>query len=318
VLTERIAQRAKAGDLIELEIAVKHLAGETATLPAAIPAELEKGPVRVAIERDDRRAAPPTPTPLVGDPTHATTLLKVPLVVLSTSTARQEFTVPPMRVVLLRKGGGDLFVCTTAHTLQIDQPIASTPDPKVRPNPPTVSQITRDERMQLIALWSAGALLAGVALTLVWLWIARRPKPAPPPPPPPKPWVVATQRIRDARAAYGAGSIDTKPYYDALSDALREYLGRLYGFDGLELTTDEIVARLRRVPSVSLPFHDIVSFLGACDLVKFAGQRPDDQTATIAAQAAIDIVQVTAPFGGGGTLHDDRSNDANASDGGPA
>ena len=38
---------------------------------------------------------------------------------------------------------------------------------------------------------------------------------------------------------------DNRPFYFAVSEVIRDYLGARYGFDSLEMTTDELVAELQ-------------------------------------------------------------------------
>ena len=50
-----------------------------------------------------------------------------------------------------------------------------------------------------------------------------------------------------AWARYGfLENADNRPFYFAVSEVIREYLGARFGFDSLELTTDELMAELRR------------------------------------------------------------------------
>jgi hypothetical protein len=291
-LVEKIEPRAKAGDLVHLEIAVRHLAGESATLPADLP-KLVEGEVRVADDGTFGRGEVPKPSPVPGDPAHATTILRVPFVVLSTSLQRKSFTIPPVRVIVLRKGGGDLSVCTVQHEVAVDQPTANTPDPEPRPNPPSLPQRTRNERAEAIANAVVITVLASLALIAFLWWWRRRPKELPPPPPPVPSWKLALEAIARARRDLTAGEIDTKLYYDRVSDAVRAHLGDRYDFDGLEMTTDEILGRLRRLPSPSVPVADIEKLLGECDLVKFANLRPDIPEAEDAAKLAESIVRHT-------------------------
>lgn len=284
---------ARAGALVPLEIVVRHATGERVTLPGDLP-RLQAGEVRVADDGTFGKGAPPKAAAVPGDPSHETTALSVPFVVLSTSTPRKTFTLPSVRVVVLRRGGGEIVVCTPPQQVAIDQPIAEASDPQVRPNPPTRPQITRDERLQAIATWSLVALVVGAVGVAVVLYLRSRPKPAPPPPPPEPAWRIALAKIAAARAELERGELETKVYYDKVSDALREHLGATFGFDGLEMTTDEILARVSRVPSFSLPRADLGALLEACDLVKFAGLRPDREESLLLAQRAEKLVRATA------------------------
>ena len=67
------------------------------------------------------------------------------------------------------------------------------------------------------------------------------------PGPPPRPaHEVALEKL-DRLGAYGfLENADNRPFYFAVSEVIREYLGARFGFDSLELTTDELMAELRR------------------------------------------------------------------------
>ncbi|MFI5299960.1 MAG: hypothetical protein ACHREM_17875 [Polyangiales bacterium] len=310
-LVEKLPPHARAGEGFDLEIAVHHASGETATLPAEIFAALAKGDLRLANADGFSRSAPPIAVADPGDKSRATTLLKVPLVVLSKEQHRKAFTLPALRVVVLRRGGGDLWVCTSPHTIEIDQPIASTPHPTVRPGPPDVPQITRNERLQTIVTWASIGLLAGALAMAGWIWLQRRPKPPEPPPPPPDPLEVARAAIMSARREFldasaalksrdalpSAWGAPTKLFYDRLSDAVRAYLGARYGFDGLDCTTDEMIARLQRHRSPALPRERVREFLYECDLVKFAGMSATQDEAIATARAADELVNLVATSG---------------------
>jgi len=289
-MVEKLPPRAKAGDLVELEIVVRHAAGETATLPSDLP-KLVSGEVRIG-ESFAKGELPKTAADPV-DPTHATTVLKVPLVVLSTSLPRKSFTVPSMRIIVLRKGGSDLSVCTAEHAIDVDQPTANSPDPWPRPNPASLPQKTRDERAEAIATAVVVSVVAALALAALAWWWTRRPKEVPPPPPPVPSWKLAIESIGRARREFAAGTIGTKLYYDRISDAVRSHLGDTYGFDGLESTTDEILGRLRRMPSPSFPLADVERLFEDCDLVKFAGYSPPTEDADPIASLAESVVRAT-------------------------
>ncbi len=60
-----------------------------------------------------------------------------------------------------------------------------------------------------------------------------------------------------------------------MSEVLREYLGKGYGFDGLESTSDEILTRLETLRPHRLSLSGVQLLLAQCDLVKFARLPPD-------------------------------------------
>jgi hypothetical protein len=88
---------------------------------------------------------------------------------------------------------------------------------------------------------------------------------------------------------------DNRPFYFAVSEVIREYLGGRYGFDSLELTTDELCAELRKRSGRDLVLGEIQGWLSACDLVKFAKISPSAAEARGALEGAIRIVATTRP-----------------------
>jgi hypothetical protein len=76
---------------------------------------------------------------------------------------------------------------------------------------------------------------------------------------------------------------------------MRNYLGSLYGFDGLESTSDEIVGKLRRAHMQGIALPEVARFLQDCDLVKFANFTPDLRECARVLEAGERIVQQTMP-----------------------
>ena len=111
----------------------------------------------------------------------------------------------------------------------------------------------------------------------------------------------------DRLGAYGfLENADNRPFYLAVSEVIREYLGARFGFDSLELTTDELMAELRRSASRELVLGEIQGWLSSCDLVKFAKISPSAAEARGTLETAILIVSSTRPRvavadGGAGT-----------------
>ena len=106
---------------------------------------------------------------------------------------------------------------------------------------------------------------------------------------------MALERL-DRLGAYGfLENADNRPFYFAVSEIIRDYLGGRYGFDSLELTTDELIAELRRQAGRELVLGEIQGWLSACDLVKFAKISPSATEARGALESAIRIVTATRP-----------------------
>src|SRR4029077_20112033 len=118
------------------------------------------------------------------------------------------------------------------------------------------------------------------------------------PGPPPRPaHEIALEKL-DRLGQYGfLEDADNRPFYFAVSEIIREYLGARFGFDSLELTTDELVAELGRTSDRDLGMFrgEIQGWLSACDLVKFAKISPSATEARGALETALRIVTSTRP-----------------------
>ncbi len=223
------------------------------------------------------------------------TTLELPLLALPKEPGRHQLTLPPMPIAVSRASGDISVLCTHAHAITIDDPIASTDDPKPKNNPPPQNQ--REEWTSLkntIEALGAGVVLGALLLYLVRRWM-RRPKAVLPPPPPRPPWELALERLDEVRHA---GLLETArfgDYFDRVNDALRAYLGARYGFDGIESTTDEILGLMKDAPLAGVPLPVIAEFLKTCDLVKFANMTPSEDECKDALGAGERIVRDTIP-----------------------
>ncbi|MCA9565664.1 MAG: hypothetical protein KC561_19335, partial [Myxococcales bacterium] len=123
-------------------------------------------------------------------------------------------------------------------------------------------------------------IAGGVGLMVLATWLVARSRPrevfiAPPPPPRPA-HEVALEKLDELSKAGLIERGDHMIYFVRLSEAVREYLGRRYGFDGLDMTTSEILSSMRtaNLPT-SLGPHFVRQLLFDCDMVKFAKFAPE-------------------------------------------
>lgn len=206
-----------------------------------------------------------------------------------------ELTIPAVEVRVITADGVVGTVRTEPQTVSIGSLVANEPD--AQPRPATEPVVVMQDDFTLAYLAGALALMAVTAL-LTWLflrWWRARPKELPPPPPPRPAHEVALEKLRALRRALtGAVAEGDQPaIVDGASDALREYLGHRFGFNGLESTTDEVIGRMRqqRLAGVTLP--EITALLGECDLVKFARAVPSAEDCERVIGEAERIVQRT-------------------------
>ena len=205
-----------------------------------------------------------------------------------------EVEIPPVEVTYLGKRGEVRSARTTPIAVKIRSLIANEPEPALKDIAPPVPVRQQD----LLLVYIAGGLAAAaIGALLTWLIVRRlRGRALQRPGPPPRPaHEIALERL-DRLGAYGfLENADNRPFYFAVSEVIREYLGARFGFDSLELTTDELVAELRRAAGRELMLGEIQGWLATCDLVKFAKISPSASEARGTLETAILIVTSTRP-----------------------
>jgi hypothetical protein len=208
-----------------------------------------------------------------------------------------ELTVPALTLRVVGDDGSLAEVKTDPQPVSVKSLIAN--EPNAEPKPPTkpVAVIQDDYTLAYVGLGILGiAAIAGLTL-LVQRWLARRPKAAPPPPPARPAWDIALGKLAelDARKASLLAEDRGEEFVDGVSDALREYLGKRYGFEGLESTTDEVLRTLERIRPHKLSLSGVSLLLEQCDLVKFARFKPDAAQCDDLWNGAVGLIRATTP-----------------------
>jgi hypothetical protein len=226
-----------------------------------------------------------------------------------------EVEIPPVEVTYLGKRGEIRTAKTSAIAIKIASLIANEPEPALKDIAPPVPVKQQD----LLLAYIAGGLLAALIGGLItWLIVRKlRARVLLRPGPPPRPaHEVALEKL-DRLGAYGfLENADNRPFYFAVSEVIREYLGARFGFDSLELTTDELIAELQRSAGREVVLGEVQGWLSACDLVKFAKISPSAAEARGTLETAILIVTSTRPRAD--AVDGAPSGDSSASASGPS
>lgn len=322
-LEERFPTGGLSGYAVALEVTVTHGKGE-AVLPEGFRLQSTSDAARAleeagfVIPEPDAGAGPSITTTVSGE--SATTKIVIHFVPLPKDPGRNAMLLPPVPIAVSRASGELVTVCTRPHPIVVEDPIANEVEPKVRPNPPPRPQ---REDWALARQLTIG-ILAGAALALVLAWLirrwARRPKVVPAPPPK-LPWIAALEELAAIRRSGLLAEGKTDEFFDRVSDCVRRYLGARYGFDGLETTTDEMRALLKRVRPPVPVLKEIGVFLADCDLVKFARVQPTEQDCLEALARGETIVRRTTPpalrSGAAGGPKEGGPKEGGAEEGGP-
>lgn len=127
------------------------------------------------------------------------------------------------------------------------------------------------------------AVLALVVLLIRYLRRRRKNRTVSGPQAPQEPaHVTAIRALQKVHAQKLWQSGKHKQYYTRITDILREYMEHRYGFKAMEMTSDEILDRLKTPVVAARDYRNLTDILRTADLVKFAKYVPDaDQNETV-------------------------------------
>jgi len=279
---------AHVGDRLTLTVSAVAKAGIAVTLPS----KLDLGKLEVLDRNDGERNGRD-----LGDGRRSHRFV---LGVAAYETG--EIEIPPLPVTYINPKGEVRTVETDALTLNVRPLVA--PDearPEAQPERPPRSAWVEDQRVVRALKWGGISLGGAIVLAVVALLVRRAWKRRVPAElvaaaaPRRAPDAVAIEKLTALRAAGQFGADGYRPFYFALTEIVREYLGARYGFDALEMTTTEVLDELaRRAPHLVAESAEVPRFFADCDLVKFAKAGSTDAAALLALDAAQSIVLSTA------------------------
>lgn len=213
-----------------------------------------------------------------------------------------ELEVPPISLSYITPKGDVRTVDTDALPVTIRALVAADDaNPETQPPRPPRSALVEDERVVRVLKYGGIALGGVIAFLVAFIFIRRALRRRVPVAesalagPARAPDSVAMEKLAALRAAGNFPADGYRPFYFALTEIVREYLGARYGFDALEMTSTELLDELgRRAPHLTQANADVPRFFGDCDLVKFAKAGSTDGAALDALEAAQSIVLSTA------------------------
>lgn len=224
-------------------------------------------------------------TPVEGDKVQFD--LKVPLRVLGLGWVR----IPGQTLTFELPSSQQVVVQATKLRFHTGTHFPTENDPQ--PSPPLAPLPLVETNWVLIwALAIIGLILVTMVATLLLVrWRRSRIKPLPPPPRPAH--EVAFERLSRLSAQDFLEKGELALYYTALSEALREYLGGRWRFDSMDLTTTELISRIKRLHMQGVVLEEVVTMLQDFDLVKFAKVEPAGEDAKAALRQVWSFVERT-------------------------
>jgi hypothetical protein len=218
------------------------------------------------------------------------------LTVVAWEPGKQTF--PAIPVTYVPRGEADLKeIKTAAFDVEVT-PVVVNDEAELRPIAPPVSVYERDLTLVTIAGSVVGTMIAGAAVWLLFRKARRRRAAAAAAPAldPRAPHEIALEKLGALAESSLLQAADRRPFYFALSEIAREYLGRRFGFAALDMTSSELCDALAAAPEAAPVRGEIAAWLSAGDLVKFARVPATLEEARAALAAAVRFVEASKPL----------------------
>ena len=206
------------------------------------------------------------------------------------------FKVPSINFLYRLKGDSAVFtVGTNSFFLQVNTPEVDT----AQPFKTIVGPIEEPYTFGEIAPWVLLGLMALAAIAFLIFYLKKRknnqplfkakPKPLPPPD------VEAINKLEELKLARVWQSGKVKLYHSSLTDIMKNYLKRRFGFDAPEMTTDEIISTLDDKTANVDARNKLQGTMQLADLVKFAKAQPTPLENDLSLEHCLDFVKETRP-----------------------
>ncbi|MFH1130827.1 MAG: BatD family protein [Pseudomonadota bacterium] len=270
------------GGPVTVSIKLRHQQG----ISVALPTKLNLGKFEELAREDNFRKI---------DPKKEISDLEQTFTVKVAAYELGELTLPPIEVTVLGRNGELISLPTMAVPIKVKSTMGNEPDPKLKGVEPPVSVFERNWWLLYILIGLATIGVIVTATLLISRKMRSRLKIENPPPPPIPPHLIALNELDQLDVDIYIEKGQLKELYLRLSEIIRGYIGRLWNFDAMEMTTSEIDTILvQRRTDLSIRQH-LDRFFDDCDLVKFAKHRPDADSVRRTADQAKAIVNVTMP-----------------------
>lgn len=110
------------------------------------------------------------------------------------------------------------------------------------------------------------------------------------------PHIVALEKLEEIKVQKIWQCGDIKVFYTQVTDVLRVYLEGRFGINAMELTSDEIMALVKKEPGLNEVRAALKDLLTLADLVKFAKMVPLENENEASLLIAFDVVEKTKPI----------------------
>ena len=141
-MVESFPERGTSGYASVLHVVVSHGKGEV-VLPRGVELQRESDTAKALKaagfalpDQDGGSPAQLSSIDLDAKSGRRQTTLDVPMLILPDGPGRHLLSLPPLPISIARANGDVVTLCTKPHTVFVEDPTASTPDARPKPNPP--------------------------------------------------------------------------------------------------------------------------------------------------------------------------------------
>jgi hypothetical protein len=184
-----------------------------------------------------------------------------------------DYLIPPIPVLFILPDSSRKVVLSESVPIKVKSMLAEAGDSlDIRP---LKAQYEFLRERNLYYLW--GGLAALLLVVAILWWIIRRKRSKAEMVDLRPPWEIAFEKLALLKQRHLVDGDSCKQYYVELTEIAREYIGRIYDVDVLEMTTAEFMDSFQDVAMPNDLFENTENFLKHADLVKFAKFSADQQ-----------------------------------------
>lgn len=144
--------------------------------------------------------------------------------------------------------------------------------------------------------WLAGLLLLAFGIYAYFKWYKKGINPLKPVKKRLPPYEEAMQALSNLKSRNLWQNGQEKEYYTTLTDILRVYIDRRFGINAVEMTSTQIMDKIRQNEDAHIAKEQLNNVLEIADFVKFANMHTLADDNEIAFQRAVNFVEQTKPL----------------------
>ena len=202
------------------------------------------------------------------------------------------YAIPPFRFLV--NNDSSKMVETEALLLNVNTVKADTTKAPKEIKEPLEEPFTFMDALPYL-IWSVGGLASIIGIIYLVNYFQKKPIVFVPKAPPVPPHILALGKLEALRAKKLWQEGKLKLYHSEITDILREYIEGVFPVNAIELTTEEILLRFRRINIAKEIKSQLKQVMILSDMVKFAKENPVAEENELSLMNAIAFVTATMP-----------------------